>query len=113
MNGLGETNRPDWAWRRMASSAASAGIDMVGGAFPPGAGAFPFDDGSVSQAGGCGDRGMGGIPPGYAADVARLPLPVAAPAPTGTGVAGMLAGWGVNIPGPESGLYTGYVAGLG
>src|ERR1700730_7204232 len=89
LNGLGETNRPDWAWRRMASSAGSAGIDMVGGA-------FPLDDGLVSQAGGCGDRGTGGIPPGCATGVARLPLPAAAPAPTGNGIAGMLPGWGAN-----------------
>lgn len=113
-NGLGEMNRPDWAWRRIASSAGSAATDIVGGAFPPPAGAPAFDEELFGQVGSCGDRGIGGIVSGpeYGAGAAALLFPANAPAPTGTGagvsgMAGILTSCGAAIPGPAAGLYNG------
>lgn len=113
LNGLGKTNRPDWAWSRMASSAGSAGIDMPVDA-PPLAG------GLVSHAGGCEGRDTGDTVPGSgfaAASVAPL-FPATTPAPTSTcagagGMAGIVPGCGADIPGAGTGLYGGYENGLG
>ncbi len=105
LNGLGNTNRPDWAWSRMASSAGSAGIDIVGDALPPAAGL-------VSHAGGCGVGGTADSVPGSgcvgAPGIVLFPAPTPAPTSTGAGVGGMagiLPGGGADMPGAGAGLY--------
>jgi hypothetical protein len=79
---------------------------------------MPLDDGLVSQAGGCGDRGIGGSKVGFPADAIAFPFPTNVPAPTGTGIGvfdigGMLFACGGNMPGREIGSYGGYDAALG
>ena len=71
---------------------------------------MPPDDELVSQAGGC---GLGGSRVGFPAGAVAFPFPVEAPAPTGTGMAGMLFACGGNMPGLEAGLYGGNDAALG
>ena len=82
---------------------------MFGFMFPPVPGAMPPDDELVSQAGGCGDWGMGGIRFGFPVGAIALPFPATVPAPTGTGMgdigmAVMLFACGGNIAGVEAGL---------